>query len=111
VRFWDLNGSPWQQVANAVWDVLAVVWWMIVAGLVACGACWFVGQFIYGEWIRENRPPRLRFLAERRLRRDLVRGVAEIEDYLRERDPAHINDKPARPGRPWAGRHRGWRRS
>jgi hypothetical protein len=46
-----------------------------------------VGQSIYGEWVREHPAPRVRFLAERRLRRDLDRGVADLEEYLRERDP------------------------
>lgn len=110
VRYPDMNGLAWQQLANALWDVLAVVWWTVVAGLVAYGACWCVGQFIYGEWIREHRPPRLRFLAERRLRRDIVRGVAEVERYLRDCDPAHVNDQPTRTGRPRTGRRRGWRR-
>lgn len=35
---------------------------------------------------RPHPPPRLRFLAERRLRRDLARGLADLEKYLGERE-------------------------
>lgn len=110
MSYWDLHGPAWQPLANALWDVLAVLWWTLVAGLIAWGGCCYAGRFIYGEWVREHPPPHLRFLAERRLRRDLVRGVAEIEEYLRERDPAHPNGRSARPGRTRAGRRHGWRR-
>lgn len=95
VRYWDLNGLTWQ-----LWDVLALLCWMLVAGLVAFGGCWCVGQFMYAAWVRRHPAPRLRFLTERRLRRDLARGLAELEEYLRERDPGHGHAvRPVRPRR------------
>ena len=108
VRYWDLNGLAWQQLANALGDALALLWWSLVAGLVAFGGCWYLGRFIYAEWVREHPPPRLRFLAERRLRRDLARGLADLEEYLRERDPAHVNHED--PRRPSQSRTR-WRQA
>ena len=110
VGYWDPNGLAWQHLGNALWDVLAVMWWTLVGGLVAAGACWYVGESIYAEWARVHPPPRLRFLAERRLRRDLARGLADLEEYLREHDPAHVNDGPARHGRSRTWRRQGWRR-
>src|SRR3546814_8826411 len=98
VRYWDPNGPAWQHMGDALWDVLAVVWWTLVGGLVAAGACWYVGESIYGEWARVHPRPRLRFLAERKLRRDLARGLADLEEYLREHDPAQVNGKPASHG-------------
>lgn len=108
--YWDLNGLAWQQLGNAIWDVFAVLWWMFVACLAAAGGCWCVGQFMYGEWVREHPPPRPRFFAERRLRRDLARGLADIGDYLTERDPAHVIDKPPRPNRSRTRSRQGWHR-
>lgn len=108
VRYWNLNGLAWQHLATALCDVLAVVWWTLVAGLVAYGGCWYVGRLVYGEWVREHPPPRLRFLAERRLRRDLARGLADLEAYLSERDPVHVNE--TRPGRVRTWSRQVWRR-
>lgn len=107
MRYGDPYGLAWQQLGNALLDLLAVVWWTLVAGSVAFGACWCMGQFMYTGWVREHPPPRLRFFAERRLRRDIARGLGDLEEYLRERDPAHLNDQPARPGRPRTRRRRG----
>ena len=104
VRYGNPYGPAWQQLGNALWDVLAVVWWTLVAGSVAFGACWCMGQFMYMEWVREHPPPRLRFFAERRLRQDIARGLGDLEDYLRKCDPVHLDDRPAR-----AGRSRTWR--
>lgn len=104
MRYRDPYGLAWQQLGNALWDVLAVAWWMLVAASVAFGACWCMGQFMYMEWVREHPPPRLRFFAERRLRQDIARGLGDLEDYLRKCDPVHLDDRPAR-----AGRSRTWR--
>lgn len=99
VRYGDPYGLAWQQLGNALLDLLTVVWWALVAGSVAFGACWFMGQCMYTGWRRDHPPPRLRFFAEGRLRRDIARGLGDIEEYLRQRDPAHLNDEPAPPGR------------
>ncbi|HEY0891381.1 MAG TPA: hypothetical protein VGE38_17420 [Nocardioides sp.] len=106
MRYGDPFGLAWQHLANALVDLLAVVWWTLLAGSVAFGACWCMGQFMYTEWVRDHPPPRPRFLAERRLRRDIARGLGDLEEYLRQRDPAHLKDGPARPGR-----SRTWRRA
>jgi hypothetical protein len=110
VRDWDLHGTAWQQLENALCDVGAVVWWTLVAGSVAFGACWCMGQFMYTDWVRDHPAPRLRFFDERRLRRDVARGLVDLEDYLRERDPTHLDDGPARSGRSRTRRRRGWHR-
>lgn len=109
VRYGDPYGLAWHQLGNALWDVLSVLGWMLVAGSVAVGACWCMGQFMYSEWVREHPPPRLRFFAERSLRRDVARGLGDLEEYLRERDPAHLDDTAARAGRTRAWRRRGRR--
>lgn len=102
MRYWDPNGLAWQQLGNALWDAVAVVWWTLMAGCVAIGGCWYMGQFVYAEWDRKHPPPRLRFFAERRLRRDLARGLADLEEYLGEHEPEHLNDgrPPRQPGQP-----------
>jgi hypothetical protein len=107
VRYGDPYGLAWQQLGNALWDVLAVLWWTLAAGSVAFGACWYMGTFAYTEWVREHPAPHLRFLAERRLRRDIARGLWALEEHLREQDPARVDDGPARPGRSWTWRRRG----
>lgn len=106
MRYLDLNGLAWQQLGNALSDALAVVWWTLVAGFAASGACWSMGQFAYTQWVRDHPPPRLRFLAERRLRRDIARGLADLAEYLGEQDPAHLNDgrPPRQPGPPRRGK-------
>lgn len=109
LRYWDLNA--WQQLGNALLDALALLWWTLVAGLVAFGGCWYLGRFMYAEWVREHPPPRLRFHAERRLRRDLDRGLADLEEYLGERDPARLNHgDPRRPGQSLTWRRQARRR-
>ena len=111
LSYWDLNGLAGQQLANMLCDVLAVLSWVLVAGVVASGACWYVGQFIHDEWVREHPPPSFGFLAERRLRSEVARGFADLEDYLHELDPTHANDGPARSRRSRTRRRRqGWRR-
>jgi hypothetical protein len=110
VRYGNPYGPAWQQLGNALWDVLAVVWWTLVVGSVAFGASWCVGHFMYTEWVRDHPAPRVRFFAERRLRRDIARGLGDLEEYLRERDPAHLNDGPARSGPSRTWRRRGWHR-
>jgi len=106
VSYWDPDAVAWQQMGNLLWDVLALLCWTLVAGLVAFGGCWYMGQFVYMAWLREHPPPRLRFFAERRLRRDMVRGLADLEKYLRERDPARVDVGR----RPLSGQSRAWRR-
>jgi hypothetical protein len=101
------NVPAWQQLGSALWEVLAVVGWTLIAGLIATGGCWYLGQFLYTDWVREHPPPRLRFLAERRLRRDFAHGFSDLEKYLREGDPARASDRAARPGRSWTWRHQG----
>ena len=93
------NGPAWQQVGSALWEVLAVLGWTLVAGLIASGGCWCLGQFVYTEWVREHPPPRPRFLAERRVRRYVARGLNDLDQYLRECDPARVRYGAARPGR------------
>lgn len=105
VRYGDPYGPAWQQLGSALWDALAVVLWTLVAGSIAFGSCWFMGQFMYTAWVREHPPPRLRFVAERKLRRDIARGLGDLEEYLRERGPACPHDVPSRPAR-----FRTWRR-
>ena len=100
MRYSGLSGPAWQPMANALLDVLAAMWWTFVAGLVVSGGCWYLGRSIYGEWVREHPPPRFRFGAERRLRRDFTRGLADLEEYVHEHDPAHVNTGPEDPGRP-----------
>lgn len=106
----DVQVLAWQQLGYALWDVLAVVCWTLVAGSVAFGACWCTGQFMYTSWVREHPPPRLRFFAECRMRRDIARGLGDLEEYLRERAPAHPDDRPTRRSLARNGRRRGWRR-
>jgi len=81
-----MNALAWQQLWYAWLDVALYLCWWFVGGLVAIGGCWYMGQLVYTEWVLEHPPPRLRFLAERRLRRDLARGLADLEKYLGERE-------------------------
>jgi hypothetical protein len=81
-----LNALAWQQLWYAWLDVARYLVWWFVGGLVAFGGCWYMGQLVYTEWVREHPPPRLRFLAECRLRRDFGRGLADLEKYLGERE-------------------------
>lgn len=108
--YWDPNGLAWQQLANALWDVLDFLRWTLMAGLIASGAAWTGGQFLYGDWVREHPPPHLRLLAQQRLRRHIGRGLADLEEYLRERDPGHGHDRPARRGRSQTPSRHEWRR-
>ena len=105
-----MNGLVARQLANALWDAVALAWWTLVAGCVAFGGCWYMGQFVYADWARDHPPPRLRFLAERRLGREFAQGLADLEDYLLELDPTRVHDAPAPPGRSWTWRQQGWRR-
>lgn len=107
---WDSSGLAWHQLGNALWDVLAVVWWTLVAGCIALGGAWYMSQFVYADWSREHPPPHLRFLAERGVRRELARGLADLEAYLAEHDPTPIPDTPRPSGTSRPRRYHGWRR-
>lgn len=103
VRYVEMNALAWQQLWYTWLELVSYLLWWLMGGLVALGGCYYVGQLVYMDWVRENPPPRIRFLAERRLRRDLARGLADLEEYLYEQDPAHVMDgRPRQPSRHWS---------
>lgn len=82
MRYVDLSGVGWHQLAEALLDVTRYLLWWLMGGLVACGSWWYVGAEVYQNWVRETPAPRVRLVAELRLRRDVRRGCRALEKYL-----------------------------
>jgi hypothetical protein len=84
MRYVDLNGLGWRHLAEAFLDVTRYLLWWLMGGLVACGSWWCVGAGaeIYQNWVRETPAPRVRLVAELRLRREARRGCRALEKYL-----------------------------
>ena len=68
--------------------------WYAARGLVASGAAW-CGGYSYFTAVPQD-PPRPRACRERQLRRELARGLAEIEDYLGAQRPVPGRRGPRR---------------
>jgi len=69
-------------LATAVADLVRYLSWFVVGSLVAGGAVWCAGHRAYQGWADEHPSPRSRTRAEWRLRREVARGIAELETCL-----------------------------
>jgi hypothetical protein len=72
-------------LATAAADLVRYVTWFVTGGLVAAGAVQCAGYRAYQGWADEHPSPRIRTRADWRLRREVTRGIAELEGYLAAR--------------------------
>lgn len=73
-------GTP--ELRRHALDVTWYLLWWLMGGLVACGSWWYGSAEAYQNWVRETPAPRVRLVAELRLRRDVRRGCRALEKYL-----------------------------
>lgn len=90
MRWIDLFGLSC--LACAVADLIRYLAWLVTGGLVAAGAVWCAGYGAYQGWADEHPSPRMRSRADWRLRREVTRGIAELETYLAAR--ADLGQEP-----------------
>ncbi len=76
-------------------EMAKLVLWYVALGLAACGAAWCGSYGSVTEAMRDLQP---RVCRERELRRDVARGLAEIEAFLSEQHPPAARRRP--PARP-----------
>ena len=102
MRWMDPFGVSY--LATAVADLVRYLSWFVVGSLVAGGAVWCAGYGAYQDWADEHPSPRIRTRAEWRLRREVSRGIAELETYLAARvDVGRSGQEPRTPADPRAG--------
>lgn len=82
MRWADLNGLGWHDLAEALHDVTRYLLWWVIGGLVACGSWWYGGVELYHNWVRESPAPRVRLVTELRIRREAGQGRRALERYL-----------------------------
>lgn len=74
-------------------DLAKLVLWYVALGLAACGAAWCGSYGSVTEAMQGLRPQVAR---ERELRRDVARGLAEIETFLGAQPPRSTRHRPRR---------------
>lgn len=72
-------------LATVVVDLIRYVTWFVTGSLVAAGAVWCAGYGAYQGWADDHPSPRIRTVAEWRLRREVTRGITQLESYLAAR--------------------------
>jgi hypothetical protein len=97
----DLQGLRWRDLALALVDLGRLVLWCVVAGLIGVGSGCCAGRVSAPDWMRANPPPRLRLVAELRLRHQAARGLRKLTEYLDEESAAapDVRRSPERIGR------------
>lgn len=78
----ELNWLGRHDLAEAFFDLTRYLLWWVVGGLVACGSWSCGGVEVYHNWVREFPAPRVRLVAELRLRREARQGCRALEKYL-----------------------------
>ena len=76
----------WQTLAEQLTDALWLGIWFIYGGLVACGACGCVGYGGLRAW-QEGERDWVRRREQRRIDREVARGVRAVEAYLQLQTP------------------------
>ena len=84
----------WLYGFNTVADFARLVFWYAWLGFIACGAGWCVGHCTLS--VAQRAFPRSAG-GERRVRRDVARGLAQIDVYLREQHPTSPHHAPPSP--------------
>jgi hypothetical protein len=78
----ELRSLSWRDLALLLVDLGRLVLWCLAAGLVGLGSGCCAGRFSALDWMRTNPAPRVRLLAELRLRRLVARGLGDLTASL-----------------------------
>lgn len=99
------SGHAWQALADLLADAAWYAMRYLYGSLVAFGSCWCLGCDGYRAWQEWNRDW-LRQNEERRIDREVTRGLRQVEAFLQHQTPARTEGldgaKPSRAPR----RHR-----
>jgi hypothetical protein len=95
----ELRGLSWRDLALVLVDLGRLVLWCLIAGLVGLGSGCCAGRFSPLDWMRANPAPRLRLVAELRLRREVARGLGELTAYLEKDAVRGVGPRPDHVGR------------
>lgn len=92
----------WQALADLLADAAWYAMWFLYGGLVAFGSCWCLGYGGYRAWQEWDRDW-LRRREQRRIDREVTRGLRQVEDFLQHQTPARTEGldgaKPSRAPR------------
>lgn len=76
----------WQALADRLADAAWYAMWSLYGGLVAAGSCWCFGYCGYRAWQEWDRDW-LRRREQRRIDREVARGLRQVEQFLQHQTP------------------------
>jgi hypothetical protein len=100
------SDCAWQALADRLADAAWHAMWFLYGGLVAFGSCWCFGCGAYGVWQEWDRDW-LRRRGQRRIDREVARGLRQVEEFLQQQTPARTEGSDgAKPSRGYRGHRR-----